>query len=231
MKPITVESRFRTSAQIALEDIIFHELFGMIWSNGGYTITSEEDLSWAIMYKDVFLQAVSDYVNEGFIRNSNPGHVVEWVKNSSPFNDPGMVRALRKQVEDTARRFYESKPRKGERLIFERKLEKVRAKLAELDPFSLEVCCEVLGLKIDEVRTCLDVYRKLKLRHKNNIRIVTYTGKKSANIPSFQDIIDAEEANGEHDLTLFLHTGIKRELRNRALARSKNERPNERDSQ
>ena len=66
---ITSDSRSRTSAQVALEDYVFHELFGMVWTNGGYTLKSSQDLSWAIFCKDLFLQGLSDYVNEGFVKD------------------------------------------------------------------------------------------------------------------------------------------------------------------
>lgn len=227
-------SSSRTSAQIALEDHTFHELFGAIWSNGGYVIESKEDLSWAILYKDMFLQALADYANRGFVKVSKYNEFLvnesaeDWVEQPCPFNEPKAVEMIR----DKLKRLAGQKVDRARRAAFRRELERAQAALDGNDPFSFDTCCDVLGLDPDAARDRFKLYRDLKQKYGDKIRIVTYTGsKKNLNIPSIEDIIEAEEANGEHDLSLFLHTGIKRELRNRALARSKNERSNQRDSE
>jgi hypothetical protein len=243
---ITADSHSRTSAQIALEDHVFHELFGMVWSNTGYILKSTQDLSWAIFCKDFFLQGLEDYVNEGFVKSYykkkvavDNHHLItyqsvkRWVEDESPFNNSKTIQKLRARINDVMQEFHDNKPTCTEVLAFNRKLDKARAALSSTeDPFSFDRCCEVLGLEPESARARFVLYRKLKLKHGNKIRIVTYTGtKKEVNIPSLDDIIEYEEANGEHDLTLFLHVGIKRELRNSALARSKkNEGPDQRDS-
>jgi len=246
MPTVTQTSRSRTSAQIALEDSTFHELFGMIWSNGGYTLKSSQDLSWAIFYKDMFLQGLSDYTNEGYVKFYGKdktavvsreifahGSAKDWVESDSPFNDVGFISDLKEQITETMREFHATKPDSVQVASFNRKLDKARAILAEGDdPFSFDRCCEVLGLEPEIARARFMLYRKLKLKHGNKIRIVTYTGTtKNVNIPSLSDIIEYEEANGEHDLTLFLHIGIKRKLRNSALVRSRNERSDQRNSE
>lgn len=224
------ELSYRTSAQVALEDRIFHELFGMIWNNGGYQINSTEDLSWAILYKDVFLQATSDYANEGFVKVARGrydlmyGNIHEWVNDSSPFNDPEQVEELQEKLDTVRTEFEAGNPSNTKRAIFERKIEKVQVRLRSKDPFSFDMCCDTLGLDVEEARARFNFYRTLKKKHGHDIRIVAYTSKKNVNIPSLQDIIDVEEANGEHDPALFLHFGVKRDLRNQALARRKNER-------
>ena len=239
MSIVTQTSRSRTSAQIALEDRIFQELFGMDWNNGGYILRSKQDLSWAIFYKDLFLQGLSDYANEGFLKFYSKDKSViankisfahesakEWVENDSPFNDNNTIQELKERITEAIKEFHIIKPKYIDLVVFNRKLDKAREILVEQeDPFSFDKCCEVLGLKVDVTRARFKLYRNLKLKYKDKIRIVTYTGlTKNVNIPSFEDIIEAEEANGEHDLTLFLHIGVKRRLRNNALVRSKNER-------
>jgi len=238
MPIVTQTSRSRTSAQIALEDNTFHELFGMVWKNGGYTLRSEQDLSWAIFYKDIFLQGLNDYANKGFVKSVANREVFahesakDWVESDSPFNDDVAIKSLRAQITKTMKEFYATRPDSTQIASFNRKLDKASAILSEGDdPFSFDRCCEVLGLEPEVARARFMLYRKLKLKHGNKIRIVTYTGRtKDVDIPSLDDIIEAEEANGEHDLTLFLHVGIKRELRNGALVRSKNERSDQRNS-
>lgn len=243
---VTPDTRSKTSAQIALEDNIFQELFGMVWENGGFILKSSQDLSWAIFYKDVFLQGLSDYVNKGFIRfyGKNDSAVVnaellahgsaqDWVDNEGPYNDPAAIERLERQVQAAVEQFKTVESSETEVKAFNRKLTRARVALEDQeDPFSFDRCCEVLGLTPEVARARFKLYRKLKLKHGNKIRIVTYTGKKKdVNIPSLDDIIIAEEANGEHDLTLFLHVGIKRERRNGALVRSKNERSDQRNSE
>jgi hypothetical protein len=244
---ITIDSHSRSSAQVALEDNVFHELFGMIWTNNGYVLKSSQDLSWTIFCKDFFLQGLSDYVNEGFVKSYHKKKMAianhnliaytsakKWVESESPFNNPEVLQNLRAQITVVMRDFHKTNPTQTEIIAFNRKMDKARAIISTAnaeDPFSFDRCCEVLGLKPEVARARFMLYRKLKLKHGHKIRIVTYTGsKKVVNIPSLDDIIEAEEANGEHDLTLFLHVGIKRELRNSALVRSKNERPSQRDS-
>jgi len=217
----------------------------MVWSNSGYTLKSKQDLSWAIFCKDFFLQGLSDYVNEGYVKDYHKKELAianhnliayksakQWVEGDSPYNSAEELQKLRAQITEVMREFHDGNPTQTEVGAFNRKLDKARAALTEEeDPFSFNRCCEVLGLEPEVARARFILYRKLKLKHGNKIRIVTYTGtKKEVNIPSLDDIIEAEEANGEHDLTLFLHVGIKRELRNSALVRSKNERPDQRDS-
>lgn len=241
---VTPDTRSKTSAQIALEDNIFQELFGMVWENGGFVLRSSQDLSWAIFYKDVFLQGLSDYANDGFVklygrsdeavrrrREEAHGSAKEWVAGNGPYENPAAVERLERQIQDTVDRFKATSPTEAETKAFGRKLARAREALEDReDPFSFDRCCEVLGLRPEVARARFVLYRKLKLKHGNSIRIVTYTGKKKdVNIPSLDDIIVAEEANGEHDLTLFLHVGIKRELRNSALVRSKNERSDQRN--
>jgi hypothetical protein len=246
MPTVTQTSRSRTSAQIALEDNTFHELFGMIWSNGGYTLKSKQDLSWAILIKDIFLQGLSDYANEGFVKFYGKddtavanreafahGSAREWVENDSPLNSSESVKNLRAQITECMREFHKVERTQSEVVVFNRKMDAARAALSEQsDPFSFDRCCETLGLEPKIARATFKLYRELKLKRGDKIRIVTYTGRKvDATIPSLDDIIEAEEANGEHDLTLFLHVGVKRKLRNSALVRSKNERSDQRDSQ
>ena len=243
---ITVDSRSRTSAQVALEDHVFHELFGMVWSNTGFILKSQQDLSWAIFCKDFFLQGLEDYANEGFVKDYHKKEMAianhnlityksakQWVEDDSPYNNTEELQKLRAQITDVMREFHDGNPTQTETAAFNRKLDKARAALTdEEDPFSFGMCCEVLGLEPEVARARFMLYRKLKLKHGHKIRIVTYTGtKKEVNIPSLEDIIEYEEANGEHDLTLFLHVGIKRELRNSALVRSKNERSDQRNSE
>lgn len=229
---ITPDSRSRTSAQVALEDNVFHELFGMIWTNNGYTLKSSQDLSWAIFCKDVFLQGLSDYVNEGFVKLYGKKDATvhesarQWVENESPFNDPDIILEMRIEITKVMEEFYKTNPTQTDLIAFNRKLDKAHRELSSGDdPFSLDMCCQVLGLETEVARGRFVLYRTLKLKHGHKIRIVTYTGsKKEVNIPSLNDIIEYEEANGEHDLALFLHKGVRRELRNCALVRSKNER-------
>lgn len=234
---IVQESNTRTSAQIALEDKIFHELFGMVWQNGGYTIKSAQDLSWAIFYKDMFLQALADYANDGFVKMVNGREFLindsakMWVELPSPFNDENAIEMLVNKLSSVEHDFCKQKRTKAETIKFYCKMKRAREKLFDQDPFSFDRCCDVLGIDPEVGRARFKLYRMLKEKHGDGIRIVTYTGKKeNLNIPSLDDIINAEEANGEQDLTLFLHIGVKRELRNRALVRSKNERSDKRDT-
>ena len=229
---IVIHSQSRTSAQIALEDKTFHELFGDIWKNTGYIIQSEEDLSWAILYKDMFLQVLADHANEGHVSVLKDkdflihGSTKDWIELDSPFNNPESMKEIIDRVNRIELKFRNAKHTQGQIDSFNRKLKKVKLGLNSNDPFNFEHCCNVLGLEVDKARAKFKLYRQLKLKYGDSIRIVRYTGngnKKNLNIPSVQDIIEAEEADGKHDLSLFLHIGVKRELRNRALVRSKNE--------
>jgi hypothetical protein len=152
----------KTSAQIAIEDNYFRELFGDIWQGDGYLVQSDKEYAWAILYREVMLQAVSDFI--GLQDTEQWKRVSAWMNGSSPFNDQQKRLEIRLKLD-----FQKSKLLKRNKQ--QKRVQEINSKYNELryyvdnhDPFDFEVVCAVLGLSPVRVRSKCDNLRVLGSR-------------------------------------------------------------------
>lgn len=232
-----IQGTYKTTSQIALEDPIFQELFGNIWHINKFIVNSPSDISWAVFYKDYFLQAVSDYVNYGYKDNisneTDRQETIDWIFNfyDDTFSDIEKTKELILKI-NLIKKNIESKTTDKSLLYkFNNQYKKVKAYLNNENALSFGTCCDILGIDKLKARQSIELYRNLKVSHGHKIRIVHSTGScKNMNIPTIKDIIDSREANSKDSLFKLLHSGVQRKQRNEALARRDNERRCETDS-
>jgi len=213
----------KTSAQVALTDPILRELFGMIWVNEGYVVQNAKDYAWIVLYKDLFLQALSDFVNIKHVKlppeDAKLASTAEaWITLESPFNNQDWVDEMRTLVSDKytcamSRQNIQYRER------IQRHYKRIWARLAHPDPFSFNKCCTVLGLPVEEAREKFYFYKSLKQELGDNIRIVTPTGTKPLTNERESLIIEASKQGSSIQIEEYLRKGFGRQARDKALSK------------
>lgn len=222
---VSLDKTYRTSSQIALADPVFRELFCNNSLGPGFIVVTNYEYSLAVLYKDVMLQALSDYVNH-FHSNYTPKEmravksVHKWIWRKSIFLEPDKLSQFIKKAETRLNKF---RSNKSVYKHMKKEIDEFKQRALLGDPFNFETTCQVLGLEIHNTRKQFDQYYKLKQTYGNSIRIVRYTGKKSElTIPSINDIIYLNNSDTVDNIE-YLRMGVNRKDRDSAIVRKRKE--------